>query len=206
MQYPVNIRYCIRCTNCVHQSRVADDRVNRDCLRLSRSTRAYPRRGSVPHLRRIRQLPNTKTDSAVRSAKQEISVTATFLDYVAPTSFAALLRQHIGSRATRLTGMDAGWLFPSFRTGRHLHPHGPPQSRRHQPPRCPRDIAAHPRHPGTSSAGRRNARIQLLRRPSPRRTGRTTMGAILRTPKVASVLRAFTTKFPACESTTCRTG
>ncbi|WP_179272949.1 MULTISPECIES: recombinase XerD [unclassified Rhodococcus (in: high G+C Gram-positive bacteria)] len=39
-----------------------------------------------------------------------------------PEHFAALLRQHIPSRATRLTGADTGWLFPSVRTGRHLHP------------------------------------------------------------------------------------
>lgn len=37
------------------------------------------------HLRRIRGLPDSKTASAVRSAKQEISVTATFLDHLATT-------------------------------------------------------------------------------------------------------------------------
>ncbi|WP_176458612.1 MULTISPECIES: recombinase XerD [unclassified Rhodococcus (in: high G+C Gram-positive bacteria)] len=39
-----------------------------------------------------------------------------------PEPFAVLLRRHIQSRTTQLTGTDTGWLFPSIRTGRHLHP------------------------------------------------------------------------------------
>lgn len=39
-----------------------------------------------------------------------------------PEPFAGLLLRHVASRATLLTGADTGWLFPSFRTGSHLHP------------------------------------------------------------------------------------
>ncbi|RRQ26231.1 recombinase XerD [Rhodococcus sp. Eu-32] len=39
-----------------------------------------------------------------------------------PEPFARLLRQHIATRTTLVTGTDTGWLFPSRFTGRHLHP------------------------------------------------------------------------------------
>lgn len=49
------------------------------------------------HLRRIRRLPDIKTASAVRYAKQEISVSATFLDHMATTStsLSDTTQQHI---------------------------------------------------------------------------------------------------------------